>query len=105
MPTPERLLILLRQATALIRATAGRRGHLVELPACTDILVAGDLHGHVPHFQLLLQIADLDNHPGRHFVIQELIHGKHHYPGGGDKSHQLVDLFAERLTGLNQPGA
>jgi hypothetical protein len=84
----------LRQAIALVRATPGRRGHTVALADCTDVLVAGDLHGHVGHFQALLKVADLGNHPGRHFVMQEAIHGKFRYPGGGDKSHQLVDLFA-----------
>jgi hypothetical protein len=27
-------------------------------------------------------------------VLQEVIHGQFRYPGGGEKSHQLVDLFA-----------
>lgn len=94
MPAPERMLTHLRQAVALVRATPGRRGHTLSLENCTDVLVAGDLHGHIPHFQALLQIADLANHPTRHFILQEVIHGKHHYPKGGDKSHQLVDLFA-----------
>src|SRR5207302_5822715 len=30
------------------------------------------------------------------FRSQELIHGPFHYPSGGDKSHQLVDLLAAR---------
>jgi 3',5'-cyclic AMP phosphodiesterase CpdA len=94
MPAPERMLTFLRQAITLVRATPGRKGHVVELRDCTDVLVAGDLHGHVAHFQHLLGVADLGNHPGRHFVMQELIHGKFRYPPGGDKSHQLVDLFA-----------
>lgn len=94
MPAPDRMLTYLRQALALVRATPGRRGHVVELPACTDVLVAGDLHGHVGNFQGLLKVADLGNHPGRHFVLQEVVHGKFRYPSGGDKSHQLIDLFA-----------
>ena len=77
-----------------MRATPGRRGHVVHLPDCMEVLVAGDLHGHVPNFQAMLRAADLANHPRRHFVLQELIHGKFRYPRGGDKSHQLVDLFA-----------
>jgi hypothetical protein len=40
------------------------------------------------------QAADLGKNPKRHLVLQEIIHGKLTYPGGGDKSHQLVDLFA-----------
>jgi hypothetical protein len=94
MPAPERMLTHLRQALTLVRATAGRRGHFVQLADCTEALVAGDLHGHVGNFQVLLKAADLANHPTRHFIIQELIHGKFRYPKGGDKSHQLVDLFA-----------
>jgi hypothetical protein len=94
MPAPDRMLTYLHQALALVRATPGRRGHLIDLPNCTEALVAGDLHGHVGNFQVLLTTADLANHPTRHFVLQEVIHGKFRYPGGGDKSHQLVDLFA-----------
>ena len=31
----------------------------------------------------------------RHLILQEVIHSEHFfYPNGGDKSHQLVDLFA-----------
>ena len=94
MPAPDRMLTFLRQAITLVRATPGRRGHVVDLPACTDVMVAGDLHGHVGNFQVLLKAADLANQPGRHFVMQEAIHGTYRYPAGGDKSHQLVDLFA-----------
>lgn len=94
MPAPDRMLTHLRQAVALVRATPGRRGHTVTPENCADVLVAGDLHGHVGHFQTLLKLADLANNPARHFVMQEVIHGKFRYPNGGDKSHQLVDLFA-----------
>lgn len=94
MPAPERMLTHLRQAVALVRDTPGRRGHTVALEDCAEVLVAGDLHGHVGHFQAMLTLADLANNPRRHFVLQEMIHGKFRYPKGGDKSHQLVDLFA-----------
>ena len=94
MPAPDRMLSFLRQAVVLARATPGRRGRLVEPVGCTEVLVAGDLHGHVGHFQGLLKAADLGKNPGRHLVFQELIHGNYYYPSGADKSHQLVDLFA-----------
>ncbi|QDU22507.1 metallophosphoesterase [Urbifossiella limnaea] len=94
MPAPDRMLTFLRQAIVLARATPGRRGRMIEPVGCTEVLVAGDLHGHVGHFQGLLKAADLANHAGRHLVFQELIHGNYRYPSGGDKSHQLVDLFA-----------
>jgi hypothetical protein len=88
------MLTHLRQALTLVRATPGRRGHVIDLQNCTEVLVAGDLHGHVGNFQGLLKTADLGHHPTRHFVMQEVIHGKYRYPSGGDKSHQLIDLFA-----------
>jgi hypothetical protein len=94
VPAPDRMLTHLRQAIALVRATPGRQGRVLELRDCTELLVAGDLHGHVGNFQVMLKAADLGNHPTRHFVLQELIHGKFRYPKGGDKSHQLLDLFA-----------
>jgi hypothetical protein len=94
VPSAERMLTHLRQAIALVRATPGRKGRIIDLQDCTELLVAGDLHGHIGNFQVMLKAADLANNPTRHFVLQELIHGKSRYPKGGDKSHQLVDLFA-----------
>lgn len=94
MPDPDRLLTTLRRAIAACRAAPGRRGRRVELEGAADVFVAGDLHGNVENFRQLLQKADLARHPGRHVVFQELIHGPHRYPDGGDKSHQLVDLVA-----------
>ena len=94
MPPPDRMLTTIRRATDFVRRTPGRSGHLVRLQDCNDVLVAGDLHGHVPNFQAVLKAADLANHPRRHLVLQEVVHGQFRYPTGGDKSHQLVDLFA-----------
>jgi hypothetical protein len=88
------MLNLVRRAIDAVAATPGRSGKVVRLPAnCTDVVVGGDMHGHVPNFQALLNVADLAAHPARHLVLQELIHGKFAYPTGGEKSHQLVDLF------------
>lgn len=94
MPSPDRMLNILRRAIDYVKATPGRSGHLVRLQNCAEVLVAGDLHGHVPNFQVVLRAADLAAHPARHLVLQEVIHGQFRYPAGGDKSHQLVDLFA-----------
>jgi hypothetical protein len=94
MPNPDRLLSTLRRALQAFRTTPGRRGRVVHLDGATEVLVAGDLHGHLENFRRLLQRADLGRHPQRHLVLQELIHSPFHYPSGGDKSHQLVDLVA-----------
>jgi hypothetical protein len=94
MPDPERLLSTLHRAVQCFRDTPGRRGRLVRLEGAAEVLVAGDLHGNLENFRRLLALADLARHPGRHFVLQELVHGPHYYPAGGDKSHQLLDLVA-----------
>jgi hypothetical protein len=94
MPAPDRHLQTLRRAILATRDTAGRTGHFLQLAGASDVLVSGDLHGNIGNFQVLLAQADLANHPKRHFVMQEVIHGPHRYPAGGDKSHQLIDLFA-----------
>jgi hypothetical protein len=94
MPDPERLLSTLQRAAQCFRATPGRRGRVVHLEAAQEVLVVGDLHGNLENFRLLLGIADLGHNAGRYLVLQEVIHGPHYYPAGGDKSHQLLDLTA-----------
>jgi hypothetical protein len=94
MPDPDRLLRTLRRAAQAFRDTPGRRGRVVSLDGAADVLVSGDLHGNLDNFRRLLAEADLARNPRRHFVLQEVIHGPFHYPAGGDKSHQLLDLVA-----------
>lgn len=94
MPDPERLLTTLQRAVDAFRATPGRRGRIVVLESAVDVLAAGDLHGNVENFRRLIQKADLANHPARHLVLQEVVHGPFRYPAGGDRSHQLLDLIA-----------
>jgi hypothetical protein len=95
MPDPRRVLSTLQQAVRWFRATPGRTGRFTRLPAGTEVMVGGDLHGSVENFRLLLQAADLARQPSRHLVVQELVHGPFAYSDqGGDKSHQLLDLLA-----------
>ena len=94
MPEHDRRLHTLQRAAQAFRATPGRSGRLVVLQDANEILVAGDLHGHLDNFRRLMALADLANHPRRHFVVQEMIHGPFRYPLGGDKSHQLLDVVA-----------
>lgn len=94
MPAPERMLTILRRATEFVKRTPGRQGHTVFLKDAKDVLVAGDLHGHLGNFQTVMNAAALAANPKRHLVLQEVIHSAFRYPTGGDKSHQLLDLFA-----------
>jgi hypothetical protein len=96
MPDPQKILATIRRATELFQKTPGRRGSVIELPVTAeDVLVVGDLHGNVPAFRQVLGAAALGQHPTRHLILQELVHGPWSYPDeGGDRSHQLVDLVA-----------
>jgi len=97
MPDPDKVIATVRRAMTLLRSTAGRTGGVITLDpdVADEVMIVGDLHGSLATFRKVLEIADLPRHPRRHLVLQELIHGKPLYPGdGGDRSHQLVDLFA-----------
>ncbi|MCX7665083.1 MAG: metallophosphoesterase [Gemmataceae bacterium] len=84
----------LQRACELIRNTSGRQGRFLQLPACEEIIVVGDLHGHIENLQAVYKLANLQAHPNRHLIFQEFIHSKRYYPKGGDRSHQALDLFA-----------
>lgn len=94
MPDPDRILAALRRAIQHFRDTPGRRGRVVSLQEASEVFVSGDLHGNLENFRQLLNRANLAQNPRRHFVLQEVVHGPFHYPAGGDKSHQLLDLLA-----------
>jgi hypothetical protein len=94
MPDASRLLRTFERAITAFRETPGRHGRIVHLQHAHEVLVVGDLHGNIENFRALLGKAKLREYPDRHLVLQELIHGPFRYPGGGDKSHQLVDLLA-----------
>lgn len=84
-------------ATKANRTTPGRRGSVIELgPSDADeVLVVGDLHGNRMNFNKVLKFADLDDHPKRHLVLQEVVHGGPAYEDGGDMSHMLLEDVAK----------
>ena len=94
MPDPQKLLTTIRQATQAFRKTPGRAGGLLRIQNCEEVIVAGDLHGNLNYLAKLLSHAKLKEHPRRHLVLQELIHGESRYPDGSDNSHRLLDLLA-----------
>jgi hypothetical protein len=94
MPDPAKLLTTLNRAAEAVRAVPGRTGRVVTLADAEDVLVGGDLHGHLGNFRALMDKADLATHSRRHLVLQEVVHGPFRYVNGGDKSHQLLDLVA-----------
>jgi hypothetical protein len=67
-----------------------RRGNLICLPASGSLVVSGDIHGHRRNFERILTRADLANHPDRHLILQEIIHGGPEDDEGGGLSYQLL---------------
>jgi hypothetical protein len=82
-------------AAAANRDCPARQGNVVRLSPdlANEVMIVADLHGNRLNFEKLLQIADLDNHPQRHLVMQEVCHGGPEYPGegGGCMSHLLLE--------------
>jgi hypothetical protein len=95
MPDAAKTAATLARATVLNRATPGRRGSVVRLQEADEVLVVGDLHGHLHTLARAVKQADLENHPRRHLVLQELVHDPRIDPDDGlDLSHRAVDLAA-----------
>src|SRR6187401_354580 len=84
-----------RAAAAANCACGARRGNVVCLTPenSADVMIVADLHGNRLNFRKLLAIADMDNHPRRHLIMQEVCHGGPEYPGetGGCMSHLLLE--------------
>jgi len=67
-----------------------RQGNLIRLPASAALIITGDIHGHQRNFQKITAFADLENHPNRHLLLQEIIHGGPEDPQGGCLSYKLL---------------
>lgn len=83
---------LMRDAAKACAGDPCRRGNLIELPGQGDVMITGDLHGHLHNFRRIVRIADLPRHPRRHLVLQELLHAM--YTDTPDRSYQLLEEVA-----------
>ena len=95
------LIAVMERATEANFCTPGRSGNTVVLDRqlAQDVMVTGDLHGHRENFERILKTADLEHHPGRHLVLQEVCHGGPVYPqNAGCMSHQLLEEIARLMV-------
>ncbi len=96
MLDPTKRLVTIRHASALFRKTPGRAGSLITIAtgSISDVVVIGDLHGHVDVLMRVLKLCALDANPRRHLIVQELAHDTRVNPDEGeiDRSHRLIDL-------------
>ena len=87
---PQKSTQLFRKGAELNRSCRFRVGNVIQLPPIGQVIVAGDLHGHVRNFERIQKLADLENNPLRHVVLQEIIHGGPEDDFGGCLSYHLL---------------
>jgi hypothetical protein len=67
----------------------------IHLPPDAEVWMTGDLHDHRRNLDKLIRAADLGNHPDRHLVLHELIHGDHYDAAGAEDSWITLHRAAE----------
>ncbi len=72
-----------------------RNGNIVSFPGIGDLIVAGDLHNHHRNFERVKTAANLEKHPQRHVILQEIVHGGVLGADGGDHS---LDMLLEAIS-------
>jgi diadenosine tetraphosphatase ApaH/serine/threonine PP2A family protein phosphatase len=97
----EGVIATYRTAAEANRKTETRQGNVIELDAevAGDVMITADLHGHRRNFTLIQRIADLEHHPRRHLIMQEVCHGGPTYASnGGCMSHTMLEDVAKLKT-------
>ena len=69
----------------------------MQLPKRGDVIVTGDLHGNWNNFARVREIADIGNHPRRHLVFQEVLHGGMLTEKGACLSFQVLEEVAQLI--------
>jgi len=87
---PQTTIDLLNKGITANQTDRHRRGNLIHLPEEGSLVIAGDIHGHRRNFERITTYADLEHHPDRHLVLQEIIHGGPEDHAGGCLSYQLL---------------
>jgi hypothetical protein len=93
----EKVIATYGEAAEANLQTPGREGNVVVITAeeADDVMITADLHGNRPNFNSIKKIADLDNQPRRHLILQEVCHGGPVYPtSGGCMSHTMLEDVA-----------
>jgi predicted phosphodiesterase len=98
---PQTIIDLLNKGIEILNTDKFRRGNVVHLPAEGNLIITGDIHGHLRNFERIVAFADLPNNPDRHIILQEIIHGGPEDSQGGCLSYKL--LFDAIRYKLNFP--
>jgi hypothetical protein len=92
----ESIIAAFEAATDANLSTPCREGNVIVITpdVADEVMITADVHGHRRNFNLIRRLADLDNRPRRHLILQEVCHGGTTYPNGGDMSHTLLEDVA-----------
>lgn len=72
-----------------------RKGQVVELPETGEVWITGDLHDHRRNYEKLLYAAELADHPQRHVILHEVIHGDYYDADGAEGSWEMLYKVAQ----------
>jgi hypothetical protein len=86
---------LMKKAARLNLEDPCRHGSVIHLPGEGDAIFTGDLHGAKDNMGRLIEIADLENHPKRHLLIQEIVHNIQFGLIGRDISFRVLERVAQ----------
>jgi hypothetical protein len=84
------IIDLLREGAEANLTDSCRQGNLICLPPEGSLICTGDIHGHRRNFERIVAFTDLANHPSRHVLLQEIIHGGPKDSQGGCLSYKLL---------------
>lgn len=87
---PQTIIDLLNKGIEILNADKFRRGNVIHLPAEGNLIITGDIHGHLRNFERIVAFADLANNSDRHIILQEIIHGGPEDSQGGCLSYRLL---------------
>lgn len=81
---------LLHDVAALLREDPNRRGSMLHFGSAGQLVMTGDMHGHLRNFAKLQRFCALRSSPARYVILHELIHEEPDPPGSADFSIDLL---------------
>ena len=85
----------LHEAAELMRDDPIRGGSLLSFGSAGQVVMTGDVHGHMRNFEKLQHYCDLQRNPGRSVVLHELMHAEPETPKDLDLSIDVLVRAAE----------
>ncbi len=98
----DKLIALLKSAAELNRRDPLRNAQTLCFAGQGELIVVGDLHNHARNFERIVTLSNLSRFPGRHVILQEVIHGGLLGASGEDLSLNL--LIQSLQFALKHPG-